>query len=511
MIHVTRRIGAAVVVALAAAPATAQDVEEILARTREAVGWSAFQAGGSAMHLSGELDYQGTKSHYDLVFDGRGRFLDRIEGPVPQVGGFDGETAWRRDWNGLPQVLEFGDRDAVLFEIARWSGAWLDEESGLTFELDMYDDDSVELSFQTDDGLIAGTLELNRENSLPVRWTWERGPTEHVLQLDDWGLVGGLRVPTHVRATEGLTTDEYRLELRALEAMPDASPQLDPPEDWSLDLGAPAALEVRRAATGHLLVHPEIDGEDIGWFIFDTGAGGNVISTHVVDLIEAESFGSTTARGIGGEIEAHFLRASSLELGPLTVEDPLFMTMDLEFLSAPLGVEIGGVLGYGTIARCVVEYGFADSSIRLLEPAPYRLDGAEWQELVLYHRVPHVRGMLEGEEGLFVIDTGAVGGTSLTVYGTAVKRRGLLEGRDTRPGMAGGVGGMVKVRVGTVDSFELAGHRFEAVPATFATEAVGAFANPYVDGNIGAALLDGFTMVLDYAQGRIAFVELPGG
>ena len=37
----------------------------------------------------------------------------------------------------------------------------------------------------------------------------------------------------------------------------------------------PAELEVKLTYTGHLLVHPLIDGQDVGWFVFDTGAGGN--------------------------------------------------------------------------------------------------------------------------------------------------------------------------------------------------------------------------------------------
>jgi hypothetical protein len=515
----TLRIGAAIAIALCTANGLhAQEAEELLEDVRAALGQPAFAASGAVIELTGDLRHEGTDARYSLAFDGSGRYLERIEGPLSGTTGHDGETVWRIDSNGTPQVLVFGDRDANLLLMGRWTGAWLD--AGLSFELDMYDRDTVVLSFEHAASLVTGTLELDLETNLPVRWEWTANGRENALALSGWTEVAGLQVPTAVVRTEGqaasehCVTNEYRLEARALERLPDPSPQLAMPDDWRIDPEASPALEVRRATTGHLLVHPLIDGEDLGWFIFDTGAGVNVISTHVLELLEAPTFGESTARGVGGEVEMTYVRPGPVELGPLTLTDPLFAAMDLEFLSAPLGVEIGGVLGYGTISRCIVEYSFGDSGIRLLDPHTYGDEGGEegldWQELVLYHRTPHVRGMLEGEEALFIIDTGAVGGSALTVYGETVKRRNMLADRETGHGMAGGVGGMVRIRTGTVRSLELGGHEFETIPAAFATESKGAFSNPYVDGNVGAELLEGLTMTLDYSSRRISLTERPG-
>src|SRR5262249_24699054 len=40
---------------------------------------------------------------------------------------------------------------------------------------------------------------------------------------------------------------------------------------------APARIEVKRARAGRVLGPPGIDGRDLGWFIFDTGAGASTI------------------------------------------------------------------------------------------------------------------------------------------------------------------------------------------------------------------------------------------
>src|SRR4029079_6780259 len=51
------------------------------------------------------------------------------------------------------------------------------------------------------------------------------------------------------------------------------------PAPVAFDAAAPAALEVKKAPTGHLLVKPRIAGKDAGWFIFDSGAGNSVVNS----------------------------------------------------------------------------------------------------------------------------------------------------------------------------------------------------------------------------------------
>ena len=64
---------------------------------------------------------------------------------------------------------------------------------------------------------------------------------------------------------------------------------------------------------------------------------------------------------------------------------------------------------------------------------------------------------------------------------------------------------MSMARQGVLKWFEVGGHRSEDVPATFATQAKGAFATPYTLGNIGGGLLP-FKLVMDDQHERIAYV-----
>ena len=107
---------------------------------------------------------------------------------------------------------------------------------------------------------------------------------------------------------------------------------------------------------------------------------------------------------------------------------------------------------------------------------------------------------------IFKLDSGA-GADSVTFHQPAVEKLKLLEGRQTTPSKKGGVGGFVQSQSGKLEWFEIGGKRHEDVSVTFATEAKGAFANPYITGNLGGTFIKPFNLVLDYQNGRIAYVE----
>ena len=112
-------------------------------------------------------------------------------------------------------------------------------------------------------------------------------------------------------------------------------------------------------------------------------------------------------------------------------------------------------------------------------------------------------------EDVFRLDTGANG--SVTFHEPAVRKLGLLEGREVHDAKVGGVGGFVDARQGELAWFEIGGVRTDRVPAMFAVEPKGSFADEGRAGNIGIDLLRSFVMYFDYENGRIAFVARDGG
>jgi len=286
----------------------------------------------------------------------------------------------------------------------------------------------------------------------------------------------------------------------------------------TFDPQSPAVLEVKRAPTGHLLVRPKINGEQPGWFIFDTGAGVCVISTPRMDGLRLRAGGEIPAVGVGGTEGARLYRAEEMVLGPITLRDHPLMATDLSFLKPHLGEEIAGVIGYGVLSRCVCEIAIGSTTraprLAIFDPKAYALerehaeavgDGAGWTELRLIERIPVVRGTVEDHDAWFRLDTGANG--FVTLHAPAVEKWNLLQGRESSDIQLGGVGGFVRGKSGRLTSMEIGGMRLTNVRASFALEKRGSFGNEKIDGNIGAELIRPFVLVLDYANERAAFLR----
>jgi len=506
-------LGAAVLAGTASAQRTA---DEVVAGARAALGWDRLAGTDAAIRVRGEARFLGTDAEQTVLFDGHGRFVQELAGPLSQANGTDGKTAWVRDWTGTARVLALGDLANADASTLLQTGGWTAAGDLLRFELAPADgedgagDDAIELAFEHADGVLVGTIRLDPETLRARTAVFGTDDTRVEWRFEDYRDHGGFVFPHLVElVSSGMTQS---LAVASVERVPDVppaawAPRAEPPDDVRFDPDVPAALETKRAPTGHLLVHPTVNGEDLGWFIFDSGAGTNCISTAVVDALSEGPIGEIGARGIGGTVPSSFWRADELALGPVTVDDPIFLGLDLAFLEPHLGVPVGGILGYELLSRCAVELDMQGAAIAVFDPARYELPaGGRWEDVVLHSRHPCVRASFEGRDGVFKIDTGAAGDT-VTFHYQVVHDLDLTAGRETTAGRAGGVGGFVGTRTGQLESFVLGGHEFRPLPASFALEDKGAFSDDYVWGNIGGKLLEPFRLlVFDYPQARIGFV-----
>jgi hypothetical protein len=278
------------------------------------------------------------------------------------------------------------------------------------------------------------------------------------------------------------------------------------PHDARFDPGVSPRLEVKRAPTGHLLVHPRVDGIDVGWFIFDTGAGSSaVLDPSAATRLKLKHLGSSSITSMMGSVRTTIMRGHSLEIGPVTLEKPFLVEMDLGFVRKVMGTEVVGIIGYDLLSRCVAELALAGDSISIHDPNRYRLDSAPWQRLTLNQALPTVEATFEGNRrGRFRIDVGAAGlaGTVL-FHAPAVEEMQLLKDRHSTTAQAG----PNRIAVGKIAWFELAGHRLEDPTVLFARDRQGPLGDEYVEGNVGVEMLKPFLLILDYPHQRMAFLR----
>lgn len=486
-------------------------LETVLARVRAAVGSEAYARSGEPVALVGEALALGLEARGSLGFAPGGAFLVSVRGPLSTSIGYDGTLAWTTDYDGSTRTLALEEHDEALFEQWLLTGHWLDPRSRIGVSWAEQDRDGTLLRLVLADGPMDGTLRLDPGTWLPAELVRRTSAGTKTWTYADWRDVGKLRVPFDVRAVDA-AGNASGMRWSSVSKPPTfvRSPYARPrglPADTAFDAQAPAEIEVQRTRTGHLLVHPLVDGEEVGWFILDTGAGGMCIDRRAAESLELEALGEVLAVGVAGSETTRFRRAASFRLGPMRYEQPIFVELDLSFLEEVFGEEIGGIVGYDFFARCAVELEVESGRTRIFDPTGYALERGEWQHLLTDGRTPTVEARFEGHQGFFRLDTGAGSGT-VTFHTPAVARLGLLEGRELEAAAHGGVGGTARSFAGTLEWFEIGGNRFERPLVEFATTEVGGMADRYTAGNLGQGFLHSFRLVLDYPHERFALVPL---
>ncbi|CAI5507010.1 unnamed protein product [Closterium sp. Naga37s-1] len=121
----------------------------------------------------------------------------------------------------------------------------------------------------------------------------------------------------------------------------------------SFDESAPEEVELFQSNSGHLLVRPRINGQDVGYFILDSGASCFTIEPAVADGLGLSSFGCVHTVTVHGPAECAFRRADSVQLGPLSISNALFV--DVGGAALVQGVKpVVGICGYDVFRDAVV-------------------------------------------------------------------------------------------------------------------------------------------------------------
>ena len=431
---------------------------------------------------------------------------------MAEMVGFDGRACWAVDMTGMPRALELLDRDYHLLQIGLCTGVWLAhvEITDLALEPEGRNQSTVVLAVKK--GRFKGKLLVNRQTWLPVafertgvtgaeRWTFAD-------YRDDlgWKLPGKIIVN---RA--GSSDDSYEAQSINLVPSTHASSQVfEPmtkrPKDAHFNKAVPSRLEVKRAPTGHLLVHPRVDGVDIGWFIFDTGAGSSaVLDPSAVARLKLERLGLEVDHQHDGQHQNHDHAGRVARDGPDDAREAFPGGDGLGFRQKGHGRRGRGdyrLRPPESLRRRAGSRGRFDLDPRSQNISP-RL-GA-WQKLTLHQALPTVEGTFEGDRrGRFRIDVGAAGPAGTVVFhAPAVEEMQLLKDRTVTNAQAG----PNRIALGKIAWFELAGHRFLDPTVLFALDRHGPLGDEYVEGNLGVEMLKPFCIVLDYPHEQMAFLR----
>ncbi len=504
-------VGLAALCAVAIGPGLASreepQIDDVLAQVRGALFGHDGVRGGEFIELRGPARIFDMELDGVLVFDGHLSYRTEFTGDFVQISGHDGTITWEQSPGGNVQRLEAGN--ASFSRLFGWflTGQWVAPESGLSLSVDRASTRRGMVGLHVDAGHGAeGVILIDRETWLPEVLRTTQFGREKTATLE-WGeRVGGVAVPRRLEMTDdGKTFVRWEIEQRSVLAQ---APSFSQPSDAIkvvYDRSVAPELRTIKASGGHLWVRPLINGKDVGWFLFDTGANGTVIDERIARDLGLVSFGDIDSTGMGGRAESEIRKVGSMQLAGVRIEDVPIVSRDLSSKNRSMGVDVAGYLGVDLLAQGVIVYNERDVEISFHVPDMYDLLGGRWVKMPIHNSKPAVQLEYEGHSGLFVIDTGAPG--RLIIGPHVVDRHNLLKGRKTQQTRAYGTGGSVSARNGALDWVEWGGRRFKNVPTMFVTEDKGAGADVLRDGIVGANLIRRFVVVFDIEGERIAFLE----
>lgn len=479
--------------------------------------------------LSGKTMTWGIASDWYMNWSMDGRFYERFSNAeITQEWGHDGKNTWYADVSG--RVLRLGMDEAEACLLAAWirMGYWVTEEAQKFLEIKH----KLEASTPTE---LAFTVRLkqkevvvhvlvNRDSWLPVGMSFGKARLGRSWDFLNWQKPmsnRSLRLPMLAIRRTSTTRENFQIVKTSVEKDLDdsiymfSSSLMRPRHNArypksELDRSCAPSVQMNRSRTGHYVIRPLINGREAGNFIVDTGTGTLAITQRMARQLGLSTFGEVHATSISGghTLSTRFSRGSSFQLGPLLIKDPVFVQIGIDKLLK----DAEGLCGFDIFYDSIVEMSSRDRTLSLYDPASFEASpqgrGIQWQKMYLYDRVPHMLAKVNGREVLLMLDTGAAG-PGLMFPSSAVQGFDDQQTADM-PAMLGRGRTLYvsQADYGNVQNFEIGGCVFKDLTAMVPNKSGQQMGlSGYSAGVVCAEMLRHFTVVLDYANARIAFVD----
>jgi hypothetical protein len=289
-----------------------------------------------------------------------------------------------------------------------------------------------------------------------------------------------------------------------------AAPEIGNAPKISFASGAKAVHIPFELYANVIFVRARVNGSEPLSFIFDTGAGINVVNARRAASLRLASGVTVDAKGTGGTVAGTLATGATISLPGVSARDQRLAALPIDAIEPHVGRSVDGILGYDFIKEFVVEIDYEHSTISFHDPGTYRYAG---RGAIIPFDVrggtPFINTTIDLTSvdrvaGEFEIDTGSDG--ALGVYNYFVKARGLLSRLPRTSGVQRGmgVGGETSSVEARVKDLRLGRFRIENPVVSLSeddNEEDGG--RPKYDGMIGTEVFRRFRVVIDYARRRL--------
>lgn len=271
-----------------------------------------------------------------------------------------------------------------------------------------------------------------------------------------------------------------------------------------------------KQAGAHLFVPVQINGQDAGDFLVDTGAYCNLLDTATAERLKVPVTGRWSIAGVGGADRASVCKLESLSLGDMELHNHSLTQYDVDRVWKSIGVKAGGILGAPFWCQVPFTVDYQASTLTFHHPNNFKPPpNARAERIEFANGHPIVPCKLDGKlDGWFLLDTGAGGEVSVD-NGFLEAHPDLLAGRPQFQVEVGGIVGTEAHLSSFLNTFEIFSTKLERIPATFGIEKDrGLPPNAHAGkdqtiGLVGEGILRRFRMTFDY-ENRKLWVEAAG-
>ncbi len=440
-------------------------------------------------------------------------------GPATGAEGFDGTMAWTVDASGEPRIEQGGDaRTGAVNDAYRNSLAyWFPDRHAATI---------VRAGSKTEAGKTYDIVRITPAGGRPFDF-WVDQSTHFITRLveqqendlqttsfSDFRAIGGVMLPYTARVSNGDPKYDQVMQVTSLTLahdVPAATYAMPgrPAADFAFPPGKTSVTIPFHLINNHIYLDATINGHPAR-MMFDTGAT-NVLATANVRAFGLTQTGTLPGAGVGEKKQDVGLTAvPMISIGGLTIKNQIFAAFDLGSFKAVEGVAQSGLLGYEVARRVVVTIDYAAERMSFTLPSTFN-PAADLPKtaiavpFVFNEHLPQVEGSIDGIPGKFDIDTGSR--ATIDVPTPFVQAHKLAEKYKAGPPIITGWGVGGPARSSPVRAGEMSlGKVVIAHPLIeLSTQTKGAFATPYMAGNVGSGILKRYTLTLDYTHQILYF------
>ncbi|HET7269226.1 MAG TPA: aspartyl protease family protein [Oleiagrimonas sp.] len=481
-------------------------------------------SGGDQWSQSGEIDCKGTLQQGGLSGPRRiradlvaGRYTIKTDVGIQHgTRGFDGHHAWMRDEKGLVQILDGpqASRRAITRAYIARRG-WFDPANADHAEMRYFGPvDKRGQTLQRIQITPAGgnTFEawINADTHLlaSIHHPDDTGRTTTIVYTD-YRTVDGLRLPFTWHIGNGVAAYDGTFRIHQCQVRPEALDAHFTPPPSTIDdariIGTKTQTSVPfQSYAGLILVNVSINHAAPMPFILDSG-GLNLLTPAAARTLGLDGNGRQSVAGAGSALQSmQVVHVKHYRLGSVQLDQQRFLITRLPLLLTDRGDKppIAGLIGYELLRRFTTRIDYADHTLTFRPAGQLRdASGPDVVTLTFDGRTPQVRARVDGEAGVFTIDTGA--SNTLTVFASFAKAHDIRLQGKTGTRHASNVGGTSRSRHGHVARFTIGPYTLADVTAGVSQAESGIFASDVLGGNIGQGIASRFTLTLDYASRRM--------